>query len=296
MVAVYARLPRAGLGNRLLVWARAMLFAQLNGLRCHVVGGNPIPIGSWLRGEHRSLRSGFAFSRSPFDGMRVRLSLRNETILEPSLKRHDGLNQNILFCAVPSWKDYFVGLREHRNDVVRLFNDSVSHRTVVSVARQDSPEIAIHLRRGDFRALGQGEDFAKSGGTRTPDEYFVSQIELLRARAGRQVPVTLFSDGTDAECAGLLKMPKVSRAPKLGDLGHMLLMSRAKVILPSAGSTFSMWSGFLSNAAVLYHPAHFHSPTRPPSTNLQAFEGPAPDRDGPFPSSIEAVLANFVRE
>jgi gamma-glutamyl:cysteine ligase YbdK (ATP-grasp superfamily) len=40
-------------------------------------------------------------------------------------------------------------------------------------------------------------------------------------------------------------------------------MSRARIIVCSAGSTFSEWSAFLSDALVIRHPSHVHSAIRP---------------------------------
>jgi hypothetical protein len=86
----------------------------------------------------------------------------------------------------------------------------------------------------------------------------------------------VFSDGSDEECRFLTKIPDVERAPpELSDIGDMLLMSRAKVLITSAGSTFGMWSSFFSSAAVITHPNHYHAPIRPSSANEKQFEGPA---------------------
>lgn len=294
MVAVYARIPRAGLGNRLLVWARAALFAELNGLDCYVSGGNPIPLRAWLRGERRSARSGFAFSPSKIDSVRARLGPRGSVLREPPVERRSSPVTDVLFSEVPPWRDYFAGLREHRSEVIELFLARVAPRISRALAAAQKPVIAVHLRRGDFRALRPGEDFRRTGGARTPDEYFVELIGRLRQEAGGPVPVTVFSDGTDSECAAVLALPAVARAPEIGDLGHMLLMAEAKVIIPSAGSTFSMWSAFLSEAATLYHPAHFHAPTRPADVNARAFEGAAPLSHEPIDRLLAVVVAKLA--
>ncbi|MDP5015756.1 MAG: hypothetical protein NWQ43_00310, partial [Dolichospermum sp.] len=44
-------MPRSGLGNMLLVWARAILFAEFNGLPVLSPNWNEVRIGPWLRGE-----------------------------------------------------------------------------------------------------------------------------------------------------------------------------------------------------------------------------------------------------
>lgn len=294
MVAVYVRLPRAGLGNRLLVWARAAVFAGLNGLECYVSGGNPIQIGSWLRGERRSARSHFRFSQSYLDAARARFCSIRKLIQEPKIEVYSELDQGVLFNKVPPWQDYFQGLRENREAVLELFLSKVASRILKSVQQLAPPCVAIHVRRGDFRKLRPDEDFARTGGTRTPDKYFADSLHMIRESVGWAVPATIFSDGTDEECAALLRLPGVHRAPRLSDLGHMLLMSRAKFIVPSAGSTFSLWSGFLSDAAILHHPAHFRVAVRPSTINDIAFEGAAPDLGGVHPTTLVDAFARVA--
>jgi len=51
MFLVYPQLPRAGLGNMLLVWARAVLFADINSIPVIAPNWGQIRIGTYLRGE-----------------------------------------------------------------------------------------------------------------------------------------------------------------------------------------------------------------------------------------------------
>ena len=97
----------------------------------------------------------------------------------------------------------------------------------------------------------------------------------MRECAGWTVPATLFSDGPDAELSPFLAIGNVRRAPALSDVGHLLLLSRSQVIVASAGSTFSMWAGFLSEAALILHPDHIHAPVRPTDLHDRLYEGPA---------------------
>jgi hypothetical protein len=121
-----------------------------------------------------------------------------------------------------------------------------------------------------------GEDFARSGGVRTPKRYFVDLVEQVRHFCGSNVPVTIFSDGTDDDIAFLTRMPAIARSAARSDILDLLLMAKARIIIPSAGSTFSEWAAFLSEAAVLRHPAHIHAPIRPKKYTDLYYEGPAP--------------------
>ena len=133
--------------------------------------------------------------------------------------------------------------------------------TVFSAIDQLSPPlIGVDVRRVDFRELVEGEEFADVGSVRTPLEYFVTVISNVRACAGWVIPVAVFSDGSDNELASVLALENVHRVPPMTDVGHLAFMARAEVIVASAGSTFSMWAGFLSEAALILHPDHIHAP------------------------------------
>jgi hypothetical protein len=85
----------------------------------------------------------------------------------------------------------------------------------------------------------------------------------------------VFSDGSDGELGPLMAVENVHRAPAMVDVGHLAHMTRAKIIVASAGSTFSMWAGFLSDAALILHPDHIHAPIRPVDLHDRLYEGPA---------------------
>jgi hypothetical protein len=53
----------------------------------------------------------------------------------------------------------------------------------------------------------------------------------------------------------------------------MLLLSKSKIIVISTGSTFSYWSGFLSNAPMIMHPDHIHARIRNLDEKGLLFEG-----------------------
>jgi hypothetical protein len=139
--------------------------------------------------------------------------------------------------------------------------------------------IALHIRRGDFRALRPTENFAKVGNVRTSDAYFLSIISHLRAAAGSDIPITVFSDGKDDELRAFFDLPNVARSTASNDLLDLLLMARSRVIVTSAGSSFGDWAAYLSDAVVLRHPDHIHAPIRPGAVRERNYEGPSPSSD-----------------
>jgi hypothetical protein len=126
---------------------------------------------------------------------------------------------------------------------------------------------------GDFRSLDKGEDFSKTGAVRTPLDYFEKVIKKTRSILGEHTPVTLFSDGKNEELSQILKLKNTERVQNDLDIVHLALLSKSKVIIMSAGSTFSFWAGFLSDGILINHYQHLHAPFRSESFNKQVYEG-----------------------
>ena len=287
--AVIAVLPNGGLGNKLPVWGRAVAFATINRLPLYTFGWSYPRIGPILRGERREILYGRHFRSG---GIRdvpglARLAFTRKTY-EPALSPtpHGG---TFVFRQIPHWRDYLVTLHAHRRVIQDAFPRVIKSSTLRYAREAEAPILSLHVRRGDFAELAEGQSFAKVGLTRTPLDYFLDLVSELRRCAGWCVPATIFSDGTDEELQPLLRLDEVRRAPAMPDVAHIVLLSRSKVIVTSAGSTFGMWAGFVSEAALIQHPDHIHAPIRPPECGL--FEGPAvgPHEDWPQP------LVNAVR-
>jgi hypothetical protein len=295
---VVAILPNAGLGNKLFVWAKAQVFAMLNDMPNDTIGWTWPKIGPILRSE-RSPRMYGRYIRSRMGAGGIALAtgfLTGKLIIEPEVaalpRCSTRESRTYVFKDSPSWRDYFGDIRSHRDfirgQLLAIIHDQYKRR--VDVLRP--PVVAVHVRRGDFRNLRVDEDFAHVGLVRTADRYFAGLIEQIRQVSGWDLPVTVFSDGSDDEIAFLTRMPGVTRSPATSDVVDLLLMARARIIITSAGSTFGEWAAFLSEAAVLRHPAHIHAPIRPTQYTDLYYEGPAPAR----PQDWSSLLLSNVLE
>lgn len=275
---VWARLPHAGLGNMLFVWARALVFARLNGLPLLTSGWSRIHLGPILRCERQWRFYGRYFRALDSVPWSLKWLARfgSAHITEPEVALLDsppGSNRVYVFSRIPHWRDYFGSFREQR-DLVRVsllqMLQAKHQERLQQLAR---PWIGVHIRRGDFRLLRPGEDFSKVGLVRTPLDYFIDLIAGVRQIHGRDLPVMVFSDGHDHELEAVLRLSGVGRAPRQPDVLDLLLLARSRLIIASAGSTFSYWAGFLADAPLLLHPDHIHAPLRPADVNQQYFEG-----------------------
>jgi hypothetical protein len=215
-------------------------------------------------------------------------------VLEPAIEALPGgpaRRRLYVFQREPHWSDFFGQIRDHRDFVRRAVHAAVADEHLRALERRRPPVIGLHVRMGDFRALGPGDDFARTGHARTPFAYFEDVIRTIRAIHGRELPVTVFSDGHDHELRDLLALPGVARVEPAADIVEMLLLARSQLVVCSAGSSFSYWAAFLADAPALLHPDHIHAPLRPRAVNDALHEGSLRDPSGEVP----ALLAENIR-
>jgi hypothetical protein len=292
---VWARLPRAGLGNKLFVWARAYAFSALNQLPLSVSGWDHLQIGPLLRRERSLRRYGQSFRPSPRVSLFQRLKLLTglPQIHEPGLisLSHADEHAAYVFSEIPHWRDMFGTLHPFRDLIRQSFYDMLSPHLHAELTSAPKPLIAVHVRQGDFRPLKPGEDFARVGSVRTPLDYFVDLITGIRRVCNRVIPVTIFSDGRPADLAPLLALESTELAQTYPDVLDLVLMSSSRLLICSAGSTFSYWAAFFADAPILLHPDHIHAPIRPADVNQHFFEGGV---DGMAPDIWPELLKNNI--
>jgi hypothetical protein len=196
------------------------------------------------------------------------------------------------FSEIPHWSNYFQGLVENRALTLQLFDEILSNNVKREVAALPSPVIGVHVRLGDFRKLAGDEEFSKVGAVRTPEKYFIDTIQAIRNVHGSDLPVSVFTDGYRHELIELFKLPNVHLVEGNSDMVDLLLLSKSKIIVASAGSTFSYWAGFLSNAPLILHPDHLHKNLRSlPGCAL--YEGPMDPTNKLLIESIKSIISTY---
>lgn len=290
---VLAKLPHAGLGNKLLVWARAFAFAKRNDLPLLVSPWEQLAIGPILRRE----RARFYLDtfRTPGLMMRLQTPLLYRTrpkIVEPDIYARaadltsDYKKAMFVFDRMPHWATTFSGLREYRGEIQAQLMAMTTPRYVQRAAELPAPVIAVHIRMGDFRPVLPHENFAQVGNVRTPLDYFRTLLLAIRGFTGKSTPVTVFSDGTEQELREILALPNVVLSRGEPAIVDLLWMAKSKLIILSAGSTFGLWGAFLSDAAIIQHPLHFHYQVHGGELNTHLF-------DGAFDAASEQIPARL---
>ncbi len=240
MIYVYPRLGKSGLGNLLIDWAHAEVFAALHQLPILAPNWTRVTrIGVWMRRERYKRFYGWCFRNSDF----VR-GLRRQLVLwmYPRLSVETAIAGNVTRGVVEFTgmvRHFFDGLVGHRAYICKRLLEIVDPKIVQS-SRIAEPFIGVHLRRGDFCCSK----------LKTSDAWFVAAIQRACAQpeaAGINV-ICVFSDEYPERLKFLTRAfgeKRVLIMPKSPAIQDILSLSQAKVLVCSPHSTFSMWGVFL---------------------------------------------------
>jgi hypothetical protein len=262
---VYASFPDTGLGNKLLIWARAYVFARTHQLELFCSAWWGIHPGSWIRNEKRKrLYIGYFKEDSLVKRIRLLFFRRKAKLIQEPLSLNvDSVPVLYCFRQVVTSSDYFELIKPMRNEVGAAFYNLLRPSLHEALKRMSAPVIGVHIRRGDF----------KLGSALTPLLFFIDSIRVIREACGRELPVTVFTDAHRYEIEELLALPGIEICNSKADVLDILLLSQSKICILSISSTFSFWGGFLSNGILLMHPDEWHPALRPKEVNEFSYEG-----------------------
>jgi hypothetical protein len=297
---VYPHLPRAGLGNMLIVWAKAVIFADINGFLVVEPNWNQIKIGPYLRGEKHKRRYANQFCSngyvSKFQYM-LRRGMARKVCVEPEFSKIQNLKK---ISDIEELPDIYMFnaleadlsiLKEYQLVVSRKLFSTLHPVIVQALAEGTAPEIGIHVRLSDFNIAQTEEEFASLGGYRTPLKWYIEIISKIRAVAGYQVPATVFSDGHDYELQDLLSIENVSLAPHRPAILDIFLLSKSKILITSANSSFSAWASYLGQCPTIWHPDCLYRSFFSDRVRKFTFEGGV----DPRAESLPALLIDNIK-
>ena len=148
-------------------------------------------------------------------------------------------------------RDRFASLADYQPLIAARFNSALAPGAKERLPSRTAPRFACHVRLGDFNPASELNPITGHN-ARLPMEWYVTQIKNVSA-IWPNVPIELFSDGTDAELAELLRLPVVCRVDYGNAVTDLLAMSRASLLICS-GSTYSAWAAFLGQMPTIWFP------------------------------------------
>lgn len=242
---VYVDFPKVGLGNMLLIWARAIVFCKINNLELTTSSWWGFRWGALLRRESKKrLYYNYFIEANILDRIYFKLRKLNSCLIyDPELTLQSINNNLYIFNKVNINGDLFHGIRDHKI-YIKVKLEEILHPRIKNILSNEMiSDIAIHVRRGDF----------KNGNPITPLSHFIKGIELVRAISNKSLSVSVFSDADEEELSELLILDNVRMANSLPDIADILLMSKSKILFLSQSSSFSYWAAFLSDSLVIMH-------------------------------------------
>jgi len=294
MIYCQAVLTKAGLGGRLFSWARCRFFSNVNKVPMLSPLWTQLKIGPLLRGEPdpRFYNNLFKKRQGDISGMKrawlewtakIEHEPDNLNCLEKTRTSKDTI---ILF---KDWGGYF---RKLNGWDEMLYGEIYSITKEVWLKRADSIQevpIGIHIRRGDFKEAKSAEDFHSTGALRTPLGWFIESLEVIRRAVGFSAKAVVVSNGREEELKELLKLENVTLVRGGSAISDLLILSKAKVLIASGGSTFSCWASFFGQMPTISYPGQ--SLTWYNLANRKGFYIGEFDPDSPSTQFIEQARA-----
>jgi hypothetical protein len=254
----YPDVGRFGLGHSLLAWARCVVWCDQVGAKMLAPRWFRLRIGPYLRGERDKREYFKLFNQDGYVGTlgRTLLLLTSPKVsAEAPSAPVEVESGNVITVFTNSAADntekYFSAIRGHG----KLLHDNLLRITKPRYRPNPAaaPFVAVHVRMGDFTRLAQDGNPADQKNSRLPIEWYVSVVKRLNASTGGNLPIVVFSDGSDEEIALLLALDSVRRAPKQESVTDMLQIAQASLLVSSA-SGFSMWGAFLGQVPRICFP------------------------------------------
>lgn len=251
------KVGRAGLGNSLLPWARAEIFAARTGARILAPHWMTLRLGPYWRGE-ADKRHYEAYFRS--DGY---IGGINKLLL-CLVARH--VAENVVIDDMDAGRRplvvEFSGLQELFRPLLGSFSlikERLWNMTIEGLRPTETEYggrfIAMHVRRGDLTRQGISAETLPDVAQFTPTSWFVHMVQAVRDAPGlRDLPVIVFSDGYREEIEELVSLPGVRLCERRAAITDLWTMSRACVLFGSGFSTFTMWASYLGGGPTLYAP------------------------------------------
>jgi hypothetical protein len=251
---LFVRIGGNGLGNLMFTWARCLAASQRHGWRMIWPTWQSFKPKNWRVNpyDHRTYSDLFRPNDRYVTGWRKPWSLARYHWIPEKQALEQGAPAGSV-VEFRGMEDKFAPfLEDHELVYGELLKISRPHHLAAFSEPEPAP-VAIHVRRGDFVQQTSYRDMLGVDNSVLPLDWYIDVLAAVRAKAGRNVPAWVFSDGTEEELAGLLSLPAVRRMDYGSGLGDMLGLSRSRLLIAS-GSTFSMWGSYLGQVPTIWHP------------------------------------------
>lgn len=255
-----------GFGNRLFPWARCRIYSRKQNVKMISPVWVRPAVGQLFRGGIdysaylRQLVLFGLFHKREGDLGLLRGALRllkNPVVAEPednnknSEQYGKGISQIVVFKGLECHFKPLQGFSDYlHNELIEITNPC--YLSIVN--RYPSVPIGMCIRCGnDFDPCPVDREILKPG-EKTPIEWFVQVLALIRKEIGYPVAAYIVSDGTRDQLQKLLSLENVILVRPGSAISDLLVMSKSKILLASGSSSFAAWGAFLGQMPTVSHP------------------------------------------
>jgi hypothetical protein len=250
-----------GLGNRLFPWARAKVFSAETSCRMLAPRWGHLRAASITRGGinyGNALRKVLLFDNfAPLAGevggiesaiIRRMCKVFAVATLSEARGVADAPGERILVSFKGNEHHLFDDLWIHYDLIRDRLLKAAKPKWLSEIARYGAPFIGLNVRMGkDFKPAQSVADFASNSSDylRTPLDWYVDALRLVRQVLGTDMPAVVVTDGTRFDLRQVLDEPSVIFCDSRSAIGDLLILSKATVLIGSGRSSFSAWASFL---------------------------------------------------
>jgi len=207
-----------------------------------------------MKKTKENIRTFFSFKTFYFS-LSFWLLKKENIITEPIFNSYYNNHKTFIFSELPHWSSFFDKIRPYSEICKSELFNNLSETIKNKIRLLEVIDVAIHIRLGDFKKLNESDDFSKVGATRTPKEYFLNHIKKIKSIHPSFV-FHIFTDGYESELDSILREKNVFLFKSINDIVDLYQMSKSRILITSAGSTYSYWAGFIGECQIIQHPDH----------------------------------------
>jgi len=240
---IFFRLFGPGLGNSLLVWARALIYSRKYNLTMLQPAWNNFAIGPIFRKQIDYRLYNEIFNKNTNYLKNLKLVMFKKKFLEENLLNYNFESDTILI--VKGMKNLFKDLINFNDLVFKNLIEMTNERHLEGLNFNYKNSITLHVRRADF-VQNYGDSQI------TCDEWFIRVVDLLRKKLSSNLKVYIFADVKDEKIKKLLSIPNTFRLNYKSSVADLLSMTKSKIFVGSKHSTFSHWVSYLGGMPTVW--------------------------------------------
>jgi hypothetical protein len=240
---IFFRLFGPGIGNSLLVWARALVYSQRYNLKMLQPTWNNFSLGPIIRKQKDFRTYNDIFKENCNHLNNVRLLLIKKKIFEEKIVGHQFKSDEILI--VKGLKNFFNDLLDVNHLIYKNLIEITKHKHLQGLNFNYDHSITLHVRRSDFIGTSIDNEI-------TYDRWFIRVVNLLRKKISKKLKVYIFTDAKNDEISNLLSLSNAYRLDYKTSIADLFSMTKSKIFLGSKNSTFSHWVSYLGQMPTVW--------------------------------------------